>query len=151
MSEYAKVMYAILACYQDRLKLEKIRSMPGYSNYSTRLRKRLEAKIEELRNLELELKKAAKDPDFVRRLEQSAVRKAMEHAEKHSQEQQRKREKRQTWKGLKPEQRTERNRRIFEHFRKTHLSKNNFADKHAAKYSLKPSAVRSILSTTKGI
>jgi len=155
MSEIQKAYYAILSCYQDRFELEKIRSMPGYSNYSPRLRKRLEAKIEELRNLEVELKKAVKDPDFVRRLEQSAVREAMERSEKHSKTQQRKRGKRQTWRGMTRDQLSERNQKIINDYykkpRKSHLTIAGFAERYAAKYGLKPKQVRNILSKAVGI
>ncbi len=154
MSEIQKVYYAILSCYQDRFKLEKIRSMPEYSNYSTRLRKRLEAMIEELRNQEVELKKAVKDPDFVKRLEQSAVREAMERSEKHSKTQQIKRGMRQRWHGMSSEQIAERDQKIVTEYykpRKSHLTMTGFAKRYAAKHpGLTPRWICSILKKAVG-
>jgi hypothetical protein len=52
--------------------------------------------------------------------------------------------------GMTPEERTERNNKIIEHFKRTHLSQSSFATKHEAKYALKPRSIRLILSKTLG-
>jgi hypothetical protein len=72
---------------------------------------------------------------------------AVKRQKKYSHEQSEKRQKRQTWAGLSPEQRAARNKKIIEHFKKSGLTKNSFAERNAAKYGLKPSRIRSILST----
>lgn len=138
--ETGRAYRAILGLYQNRKKLETFPRTP-----------KIDAKIEELRNLELKLKKAMANRDFKNRLFEGAVLRSMESAEKHGQEQQRKRGKRQTWKGLTREQLSSRDQNIIEHFRKTHLSKNNFSNKYAKKYARKPSTVRHILSRAVGI
>ena len=139
MSETQRAYFTIWLLYNDRLKLEKL---PRTS--------KIEAKIEELRSLELQLKRAVTDPKFVRRLEQSAVREAMERSEKHSQEQRQKRAKRQTWKGLTREQLTERNQKIVDHFKKNRLKPSSYAQRYAAKNGLSPRSVRLILSKAVG-
>lgn len=65
---------------------------------------------------------------------------------KHSQDQRRIREKRRMWKDLTPGQRSERDQKIFKDFKKTHLTKKRFAEKHAAEHHLSPRQVRRILS-----
>lgn len=64
--------------------------------------------------------------------------------------QKKKRENRQTWRGLKAEQIMERNKKIVEHFNKTHLTHTRFADKHCLKYGLKSRQVRDILKKALG-
>jgi hypothetical protein len=65
--------------------------------------------------------------------------------EKHSQEQSKRRGKRDIWQGLTREQILERNNKILQQFRKTHLSTNRFASKHAARYGLTPDYLRKLL------
>jgi hypothetical protein len=142
MTERGKAYYTILALYQDRLELEKFPRTP-----------KLQKKIDELRNLEEELKQAMRDHDFVRRLEESAVRRAMERTEQHGQVQREKREKRQTWNGLTRQQLLERDQKIIEHFqrsRKKGLTMGGFSERHAAKYHLSPRFVRLILKKAVG-
>ncbi|MFC1798644.1 hypothetical protein ACFLZL_02420 [Thermodesulfobacteriota bacterium] len=44
----------------------------------------------------------------------------------------------------------ERNRKIIEHFKKTHLTQSSFSTKHAARYGLKPRQIRNILKKAVG-
>lgn len=143
MSERGKAYYAILALYQQRFKLEKLPRTP-----------KIEKKIEKLRNLEEEWKQAMRNPDFVRRLEESAVREAMERSEKYRQEQQRKRGMRKGYNGFTQEELLIRDQTVFQDFRKSRLTMNNFANKYAnkyqKKYKIKPTTIRRILSKAVG-
>jgi|GEM_PF-6726244 len=56
------------------------------------------------------------------------------------------REKRKTWRGRTREQLSERNQSIVEHFKKSRLTINHFANKYADKYDLKPTRIRQIIS-----
>lgn len=71
---------------------------------------------------------------------------AIKRVKKHSENQQKRRSKRQTWNGLTREEREKRNQKIIEHFKKTPLKPSSFAQKYASKYGLKPRRVRDILS-----
>ena len=140
MSEREKAYTTIGLLHRDRLALEKFPRTP-----------KIQAKIEKLRNLEESLKQAMRDPEFVWRLEQSAVRRAMKRSEKLGQDQSQKRAKRQTWNGLTRKQISARDQKILEHFKKEcldnrHLTQNDFSNRFAADHKLKPRQVRTILS-----
>lgn len=70
--------------------------------------------------------------------------------EKYSKSQGKIRKKRQTWGGLKRDQLLARNQRICEDFKKTGLTENNFSNKYAGKYDLKPRRIREILKMIVG-
>jgi hypothetical protein len=108
-----------------------------------RARNRRASEVEELEEMSFCLSKALSD----RWLKDSMTpgMEAVKRVKKHGQTQSEKRQKRQTWKGLNPEQRAARNKKMVEHFKKTGLSKRSFAERHAAKYGLKISQIRSIL------
>ena len=52
--------------------------------------------------------------------------------------------------GITPTERLERNKEILSHYEQTHLSISGFANKHAAKYTLKPRQIRTILKKALG-
>ena len=58
--------------------------------------------------------------------------------------------KRRTRNGITPAERSERDQKIFQHFKKTRLKPSGFAEKHAAKFGLKPRSVRLILKKAVG-
>ena len=66
-------------------------------------------------------------------------------AEGYQQEQANKRSKRTTWKGLNPDERAKRNKKIYEHFKKSRLTINSFAKKHFQKYDLSISQITKII------
>ncbi len=80
---------------------------------------------------------------------------AIKGVKKHGQEQSQRRAKRQTWKGLNQEEILARDQRINEDFRKSRLTKNNYAKKNANKYAkeyhIKAETLRKILSKAVGI
>jgi hypothetical protein len=58
-----------------------------------------------------------------------------------------KRKKRKIWKGLSPDERAERNKKIKEHFQKSKLTPNSFAKKHSKKYKLSIRQISNILNS----
>lgn len=64
---------------------------------------------------------------------------------KHRKTQKTKRDRRQIYKGKTPSERQERNHKMLEHYKKTNLTLNSFAGRHAKKYDLKPISLRKIL------
>jgi len=69
---------------------------------------------------------------------------------KHSGTQSEKAKKKRIRNGVTPADREARDAAMCEHFKKTRLTINGFAVKHAAKYGLKPRSVRYILEKTVG-
>lgn len=69
----------------------------------------------------------------------------MQKGTKYSKKQKEARAKRKTWGGLTQDHLLERNQKMIEHFKRTHLSRSGFANKHAAKYGLKSRQVMEIL------
>ena len=71
---------------------------------------------------------------------------------RHSDTQTEKRLKRTKWKGLTREQRSARNQKIIEHFKKAsesgHIKLHGFAIKHADKYLLKPTRMKQIIKSS---
>ncbi len=67
-----------------------------------------------------------------------------------SSSQKKRRKNRQIWNGKTPGQRSERNIKIVEDFKKSPLNKSSFAEKHHKKYQLKPRSIRDILSKALG-
>ncbi len=134
MSELLKAYRTIWLLYRDRLALEKLPRTP-----------KTQKKIDELKSLEAQLKQAVQDPGFRQRLEQSAVRRAMDIAEKHGKEQSERRGNRKTWKGMTKEQLSARDKAIIAHYKRTKLTRSSFATKHAADYGLKWRRVMDII------
>lgn len=60
------------------------------------------------------------------------------------------RARRRTWNGLTSAEREARDRNIFNHFKRTHLSRSGFAKTHAKKYGLKPRRIQEILTRAVG-
>ncbi len=108
----------------------------------------IEASLEDLKDRVLQLSHAINTYRVQRFLAPAFEWK--EHAEKHSQIARQKRRKRRTWNGLTREQISARNQKMFEHFKKTHLTRSSFAQKHAQKYGLKTRQIRNILPNTVG-
>lgn len=79
--------------------------------------------------------------------------KSVEHlvdmTEKHRQDQQQKRQKRQRWHGLTRDQRTLRDKNIIDHYRKASragkITLHGFAKKYEEKYGLKPTRIKEII------
>jgi hypothetical protein len=74
----------------------------------------------------------------------------IESGEKHIQAQRLKREKRQLWRGKTRAEIRARNMTIKEHYARSGLKPNSFAEKHAKKYALKPRQIRYILNSDIG-
>lgn len=132
--EDANVSRTIFAVYQHIAKLEDLPWNP-----------KIEAEIKECRDIILNLKRNRYN------IIEKRMAESMKVAKKYSRDQGQKRGKRQTWKGLTREQLSSRDQSIIEHFRKTGLTKNNYSNKYAKKYALKPTTVRHILSKAVGI
>ena len=113
---------------------------------------KIEASIEELNDRVLQLSHAITDHRV--QIFLAPVKKWKEHAQRHSQTQRKKRGNRQTWNGLTKEQRSARNQKIAEHFKKAsqngRISQHGFAVKYAEKYGLKTKQTRKIIKSLVG-
>jgi len=108
-----------------------------------------------------DLRKKLKDYDFWRVFTQSLqfatfvyssgiVSELAQIAVKQKRNQSEKGSKPKTVNGITPSERKIRNDKIIEHFKKSRLTVNHFADKYAVKYGLKPRSIRLILQNALG-
>lgn len=111
---------------------------------------KIDEKLKECKELESKLLKAAKDPRFIRNLVDLEVKEKYSQVESFVDSQRRKAAKPRKVNDLTPQDREERDKKIVSHFRSSHLTMNNFANKFQKKYNLKPRRIRQIISKTVG-
>jgi hypothetical protein len=107
---------------------------------------KVEAALREAKETERQLRDAAKDPTFIYNLVKSSLKKTSKMANTLSKAQSERASKpRKTRRGT-PQERLESNKEIIAHFKRTKLSGNSFAKRHAAAYNLSERTVRAIVS-----
>ena len=109
----------------------------------------IEAELCKSKEIEKQLCEAAKDSGFIKNLTEQSLKQTYIKSKNYTEEQQAKRAKRQTWKGLTPLERAKRNKEIIVAWKNSKLKKHNFARIQSEKRKLSISQIKNIIEHSK--